>query len=203
MGEGAILSKTYDGTITAAIPQKGINYSFGTITDAEENVIPASGVLAADEETFDLGTEGISYKYDTKDVSTASKVILTATGVNNANYELVNTSCEIPGKITPADLTIKAKDTTIYYGDKNPAYCVEYEGFVEVNGVKETAETALTGTLTFSTSAYDATVAIKRHVGTYENDITPSGLSAVNGNYRITYKPATLTVNPVTVYLTA
>ena len=202
-GTEATIKKTYDGTTTVTVtPEKGTHYTFGKVTENEVE-ITASGVLDDDVDGFDLSR--LSCVYDTKDI-TASKVVLTNAEIANGNYELVNTSCDIPGQIEPANLTIRAKAKSITYGTTAPVYEAEYEGFVTVNGVPETAVTALSGNLSFRNATYNAAVPENRHVGTYTNDIIPGGYGDegdVNGNYKIHYEPATLTVTPATVTLTA
>lgn len=200
----ATITKTYDGTTAVnTAPEKNIHYTFGRITGENENEVNVSGVLPADAGTVDLSS--MSYVYDTKDV-TASTVVLTNAVINNDNYELINTECNIPGKIEPVDLTIQAEAKTITYGTVNPEYEADFIGFVTVDGITETAETVLSGSLTFNNAVYNATDSNNRHEGTYANDIIPGGYGAegdINGNYKIHYQSADLTVDPKTVYLTA
>ena len=204
-GESATITKTYDGTTEVrTTPVKETHYSFGKTTDEAGAEISASGVLERDKESFDLSSK--SYEYNTKDV-TATTVALTNALISNDDYELVNNSCDIPGKIEPANLTIKAIDTAITYGsDGSSEYEATYNGFVTAGGVTETAETALTGSLSFTNSSYNVNDANNRHVGTYVDDITPGGFGvegSVNGNYQIHYESGTLTVEAAIVYLKA
>jgi hypothetical protein len=83
-------------------------------------------------------------------------------------------------EVTPAPLTITAKDATRTFGQPNPAFSVKYRGFV--NG---DTKASLTGTLQIITPA-----TLDSPPETYP--IQPSGLSSPD--YTITYVNATLTI---------
>ena len=91
--------------------------------------------------------------------------------------------------INKAELTIKANDNTIVYGDTASDKGVTYSGFV--NGENESV---LGGELTY---AFDNYIPGSK-VGAYT--ITPAGKTS--GNYDITFDPGTLTVTQREVTLT-
>jgi sugar lactone lactonase YvrE len=91
--------------------------------------------------------------------------------------------------ITQAPLTITANDTSKLQGDPNPPLTVSYSGFVY-----DETQSNLTGEPTVVTTAITSSP-----LGAYP--ITVS--SAATGNYVITYKPGTLTINPVPPVITA
>lgn len=87
--------------------------------------------------------------------------------------------------IMPADLTVTAKDKAVTYGDPAANDGVKYSGFVEGED-----ESVLSDILAYDYQGYIQ----GSDAGKYA--ITPSGLTADNDNYEITYKPGVLTVNP-------
>lgn len=84
--------------------------------------------------------------------------------------------------INPADLTVTAEPKTVAYKEAPPVYSSKISGLVA-----DDTEEALEGELTY---LCDYTVG--KDVGEYE--ILPSGLTAKNGNYKITYIPGKLNV---------
>src|SRR5262249_45448877 len=100
---------------------------------------------------------------------------ITPAGLTSTNY----TISYVPGTLTvnAATLTVTAVNATRAYGAANPAFTVNYAGFV--NG--DTAA-GLGGTLNVTTTATAASP-----VGTYP--ITPAGLTSTN--YTISYVPGT------------
>ncbi len=106
-----------------------------------------------------------------------------------ANYTISFTGANFA--ITPATLTYIANSTNRTYGSDSPALSGKVTGFV--NG--DTLASATTGTLSFTTSATQAS-----NVGTYA--VTGSGLSANNGNYVFVQaqgNATALTINPATL----
>ncbi len=101
--------------------------------------------------------------------------------VTKKNFDTINGSATVA--ITPAQLTVTAESRNVTYKDEPPVYSSTFEGFV--NG--ENAE-VLGGTL-----SYECAYAAGSDVDEYE--IIPSGLTAENGNYVITYQPGKLTVS--------
>lgn len=100
--------------------------------------------------------------------------------VTKKNYDTQSGSATVA--ITPAQLTVTAESKNVTYKDEPPVYSSTFEGFV--NG--ENTE-ILGGTL-----SYECAYAVGSDVDEYE--IIPSGLTAENGNYEITYLPGRLTV---------
>ena len=101
--------------------------------------------------------------------------------VTKKNFDTLSGSATVA--ITPAQLTVTAESRNVTYKDEPPVYSSTFEGFV--NG--ENAE-VLGGTL-----SYECAYAVGSDVDEYE--IIPSGLTAENGNYVITYQPGKLTVS--------
>lgn len=101
--------------------------------------------------------------------------------VTKKNFDTISGSATVA--ITPAQLTVTAESRNVTYKDEPPVYSSTFEGFV--NG--ENTE-VLGGTL-----SYECAYAVGSDVDEYE--IIPSGLTAENGNYEITYQPGKLTVS--------
>lgn len=101
--------------------------------------------------------------------------------VTKKNFDTLSGSATVA--ITPAQLTVTAESRNVTYKDEPPVYSSTFEGFV--NG--ENTE-VLGGTL-----SYECAYAVGSDVDEYE--IIPSGLTAENGNYEITYQPGKLTVS--------
>lgn len=101
--------------------------------------------------------------------------------VTKKNFDTLSGSATVA--ITPAPLTVTAESRNVTYKDEPPVYSSTFEGFV--NG--ENTE-VLGGTL-----SYECAYAAGSDVDEYE--IIPSGLTAENGNYEITYQPGKLTVS--------
>jgi uncharacterized repeat protein (TIGR01451 family) len=110
--------------------------------------------------------------------STAYQESVTFTPKDTTDFATVTTSVAVT--VSPATLTITAKDATKIQGEANPTFSVSYSGFVLAQG-----PSVLGGTLKFSTKA-----TTNSPPGKY--DITPSGLTS--SNYKIQYKSGTLTV---------
>lgn len=101
--------------------------------------------------------------------------------VTKKNFDTISGSATVA--ITPAQLTVTAESRNVTYKDEPPVYSSAFEGFV--NG--ENTE-VLGGTL-----FYECAYAAGSDVDEYK--IIPSGLTAENGNYVITYQPGKLTVS--------
>ena len=89
------------------------------------------------------------------------------------NYNI--TKAEGKLSITPLAVTVTAKDYTKYVGEKDPAF-----------------EATVTGTINNDTVSYTISREKGETAGTYS--ITPAGAEA-QGNYTVTYKAGTLTIN--------
>ena len=105
-----------------------------------------------------------------------------------ASITLGGKSVSVDYTVKKAELTIKAKDNTIVYGDTASDKGVTYRGFV--NGENESV---LGGELTYTFS-----YTLGSDTGLY--NIMPEGKTS--GNYDITVTPGTLTVEPREVTLT-
>lgn len=101
--------------------------------------------------------------------------------VTKKNFDTISGSATVA--IPPAQLTVTAESRNVTYKDEPPVYSSTFEGFV--NG--ENTE-VLGGTL-----SYECAYAAGSDVDEYK--IIPSGLTAENGNYEITYQPGKLTVS--------
>lgn len=100
--------------------------------------------------------------------------------VTKKNFDTISGSATVA--ITPAQLTVTAESRNMTYKDEPPVYSSTFEGFVNGENIE-----VLGGTL-----SYECAYAAGSDVAEYE--IIPSGLTAENGNYEITYLPGRLTV---------
>ena len=149
------LSETYNGashsasTATANITE-GTTISYFTYDEETKNWVASEGVPSR----TDVGT---------------TKVKAEAT---NPNYKTA--TVEYTLDVTPASVTVKAKDTSKVYGESDPELSAEVSGLIGEDEVSYTVERE-TG----------------EKVGTYA--ITASG-EATQGNYKVEYAPATFTI---------
>ncbi len=110
--------------------------------------------------------------------------------VGNANYNDVAEK-SVWVTINKATLTCKADNKSINYNSNPPTYTATYSGW---KGSDNTS--VLSGTLSFACS-----YAKGNNPGSYT--ITPSGVTASNYNYNITFQTGTLTVNKINPTVTA
>jgi hypothetical protein len=192
---------TYPVTASGAIDENyTISYVEGMLT-----VNPVSLTITADDNSKDYGADlpALTVSYaglvngDTQaatppsasTAATSSSAVgtypITASGAIDANYNI----SYVEGTLTvnPVSLTITADDKSKDYGADLPALTVSYAGLV--NGDTQTATPPTVSTAATSSSA----------VGVYP--ITASG--AIDANYTISYVEGTLTVNPVSLTITA
>lgn len=108
-------------------------------------------------------------------------------GISSSNYVISFVNGTL--NVTAASLTVAADNKTKTYGANNPAFTATYSGFVSGEG-----PTALTGTLTFSTSATPSSP-----VGGYA--VAPSGVTS--SNYAIAFVDGSLSVTPATLTVRA
>ena len=101
--------------------------------------------------------------------------------VTKKNFDTISGSATVA--IPPAQLTVTAESRNVTYKDEPPVYSSTFEGFV--NG----ENTEVLG----ATLSYECAYAAGSDVDEYK--IIPSGLTAENGNYEITYQPGKLTVS--------
>jgi filamentous hemagglutinin family protein len=119
--------------------------------------------------------------------SDVGRYAITADGLTSENYAITYR----PGTLTvnPAPLTVTADDARRTYGAADPAFAARYAGFVLGDDAGD-----LDGDLRFATDATRSS-----DVGRYA--LTPAGLSS--GNYAISYRAGTLTVDPAPLTVTA
>jgi hypothetical protein len=111
---------------------------------------------------------------------------LTVSGASDDNYVITYAAGTLT--INPAPLTITANNAAMTYGGELPSFTDTITGLV--NG--DTASDV--GSAIFTTSATS-------HSGVGSYSVTPSG--AEDPNYRITFSPGTLTINPAALTITA
>ena len=108
---------------------------------------------------------------------------VTPSGLTSNNYTITFDNGSL--SVTPASLTVTTVDATRVYGQDNPAFAVDYAGFVNGNTASD-----LGGALAFNTAA-----ARNSPVGSYP--VMPRGLSSAN--YTITFSSGNLTVTPASL----
>ena len=156
--------KVYDGTTAATV------------------ALASADLVAGDAVTFDWANA----LFDTKDVGAAKPITvsgITLTGTDAANYVLQSASAAASAAITPARLTITARDLTKVF---NTTLSFRGDEF-RVDGLL--ADDAVTAVSLSSTGA--AKTALPGKHAIVVGDAEGSGL----GNYEITYVPGTLTVS--------
>jgi hypothetical protein len=138
--------------------------------------------------TFSSGTPAkLIVSGSTATIAGAGTYTITATQAGNSNYNSAKaTRTLIVNKVL---LIATADSKTRLYGDANPTLTVSYSGFV--NGDSKAELAAMPVATTTATSAST--------VGTY--DITLSTIT--DGNYTLTYRKGTLTVNKAALMVTA
>ncbi len=110
---------------------------------------------------------------------------------NDDNYLTEARLVTLSWSITPAPLKLIANDCSITYGD-NPTN----DGFTCEGLLGEDGASVLSGTLRYTYASYSQF----DNVGTYENEIVISGVTA--DNYDITFVPGDLTVRKKVVVVT-
>ena len=187
---GAMPSFTEAGEYTvyykASAPEHNDSYGSFTVTVAKAEpafTVPSglTAVYGSTLESVELGT-GWQWKDETLNVGVVGthKFVAVFTPEDTANYNIVE--AEVSVTVEKAQLTVKADDATIIYGEEPKDGGVTFVGFV--NG--DTAEN-LEGTLEF-TFNYDQF----GNAGSYS--ITPNGLDSAN--YEIIFVDGELTVEP-------
>ena len=189
---------TYDITVSGGSSDNyDFNYSTGTLTITKAQLTAkaanASRAYGAANPTFTVSYTGF-LNNDNAETAISSAPLATTTanatsGVGTyditvaggaaANYDITDYQSGTL-TITPAALTVKAKDAQRYVGDENPAFELEYIGFLnnETPAVLTTMPTVMT------------TATAESPVGVY--DITVSGGQAQN--YTLSYVNGKLTV---------
>ncbi len=176
-GTGTLTVNRAALTVTATLPNRTygadngsftVNYSGLVNHDAGASVVTPTVTTAATAQTA------------------AGPSAITVSGpAQTTNYDITYHAGSFA--ITPAPLTVTARDASRSYGDANPAFTAFGTGYV--NGQDD----SLLRGVTFTTAA-----TLTANVGTYT--ITPAGGSAPN--YAITqYLPGTLTINPANLLI--
>lgn len=187
-------------TVTGKNRDSKITKDYDSTTDVGETL-----VAGTDYEFEQAGTTGstgclpgdtvaITYKavYNSKDVASANKinvseVALTAAG-DSGNYILTESSksFSVAGAITPVQLTVKADNKNITYGDAAPVYTATATGFVGSDMDGESNQKTLTnGSGITLTCGYDTSDANKRKADTYGimvSDLTDTNYTLVADN---------------------
>ena len=195
------------GTLTAA------NYNFVNFTNGTLTVTPAAITVTANStnRTYGAANPSFAASYggfingDTALVISGSSVLATVAGTNSAvgtyaitaalgSLSATNYSFNfVSGTLTvnPAALSVSANDDSKTYDGNSYSggNGVSYSGLV--NGE--------TGAVLGGTLSYGGTAQGSINSGTYS--ITPSGLNS--GNYDVAYHGGTLTINPLTINVTA
>lgn len=192
VAKGATKDNTYTltakvGTLTEAvtITVKDIQITAPTVTTKSD---PTYGDVWKDIVQFTGGSAELNGK--TVEGSFYLKDAETVPNAGSQTYQIYFKSTDgaydVPAKsdsvtIAQKELTVKAKDHSITYGEVGASDGVTYEGFV--NG---DTESKLTGSLSYTYGTYTTTSAVGKY------DIIPSGLTSTN--YDIKFKNGTLTV---------
>ena len=178
-----------------------VNYSIGEITAGTLSVTPAPLTIKAndavrqyysDEPTFSFTCNGFVNGDDESVLSPIPTISTSASRTSNVgNYEIKVGETNSPNysisningtlTITPRTLTASVGNYDRTYNEENPAFEVNYVGFVGNDDVSSLNEIPTASTKATKTS----------DVGTYS--ITVSGGNA--NNYNFTYTPGTLTIN--------
>ena len=196
---GGLRSDIYEitfvaGTLTVNPKEVGLSWGNTTLTytgTAQMPTATATGLVNDDEISVTVEVTG-----DHTDVGgyTATATALTGTKVSNYTLPTANTTSF---SIVKAPLTVTANNHAITYGDAPAANGVSYTGFVN----NETSS-VLGGDLSYAYdyNQYDNVVRYNGNDEVVPYTITPNGVTS--GNYDITFKAGTLTVNPKEVRLT-
>jgi predicted outer membrane repeat protein len=169
-------------TFTATVTSGGLPVSpmvdTGTVTFQEGNTILSN--------PMPLDNNGhASFRIATL---TAADSPHTITAYFSGSPGLHPSSGSVRQTVDKVPLLVTAENRTKIYGQANPAFAVDYTGFVLGENTS-----VLSGTLSFSTTATAASP-----VGSYA--IAPSGLAS--GNYTLFFASGILTITPATLIVT-
>ncbi len=168
-------NKVYDGTTSAVINTGSATLS-GVISGDDVTLVTAGAVGA-----FVNTSAGTNKQVDVTDLSLS--------GTDAGNYTIA-TPAIATASITPAPLTVTANPATMVYGGKVPTLTETATGLVG----RDTVATALTGSLATTATSTSS-------VGDYP--ITQGTLTAVDGDYTITFTGSNLSVTPAPLTITA
>ena len=192
------------------------NYTIATNTPGKLTIEKATLNVKANNATMDYGGPMPTYSYtysgfvngdDESAIATKPSIATEATvkssfgtytitpeGAQAKNYDFSYTAGTLT--INKRILKVKANSASRVYGEENPAFTVEYDGFVN-NETKDALEVepiaSTTATAQSKTGTYDIVVSGGRSANyamTYQNGqltITPRPLKAFVGNYERPY----------------
>ncbi|HPJ46171.1 MAG TPA: MBG domain-containing protein, partial [Tenuifilaceae bacterium] len=162
-------SITFDAGVFTIAPKELIV----TATNAEKVYGSIDPVFAASYSGFEFGENQSVLTGElhlTREVGEdVDSYSITPSGLSASNYSISYVSGVLT--ITPKTLTITAENKTKVYGSDDPAFSIEYSGFVSGDDL-----TSLSGSLGYTREAGE-------DVGTYA--VTPNGYSSIN--YNINY----------------
>ncbi|MCR5716110.1 MAG: InlB B-repeat-containing protein, partial [Lachnospiraceae bacterium] len=223
----AEITREYNGEITVPDEAKALLVGEGGSHDyyAWSSVpnISASGVLVADADK--LVISGIEAVYNSKDVATetdgvvsgATKISVSEavlSGEAAGNYQLINSTFDVPAAITPKEVTVTVNNQTTTYGSAQAAYEFTLDGEIAADtetilaGFADAAQT----TIDCDYSAVETPAEGKSHnAGYYAMNINAQ-THYTNANYSFTFPTAQgnqgdsyglLTVEKKTLHYTA
>ena len=204
------------GIYEVAVACEPKNYTITTNTPGKLTIEKATLNVKANNATMDYGGPMPTYSYtysgfmngdDERAIATKPSIATEATvksdagtytitpeGAQAKNYDFSYTAGTLT--INKRILNVKANSASRMYGEENPTFTIEYDGFVN-NETKDVLEVepiaSTTATVQSKTGTYDIVVSGGRSANyamTYQNGqltITPRPLKAFVGNYERPY----------------
>ena len=153
---------------------------YGDVPPAE-HACTITGFIDGEDESVVSGTCGYACTYAQFGDVGKYPIEVDHSGLSAANY--VFAAAETPGQLTvsPKSATVTAKDASKVYGEGDPPFKAEVAGTLNGDSL---------------TNGFARAAGEDVREGGYE--IRPTG-DAVQGNYAVTYVPATLTIDPASV----
>ncbi|MFZ4859985.1 MAG: MBG domain-containing protein, partial [Desulfuromonadaceae bacterium] len=175
---------TSDGTLAVGIASQ--NIVFNPLAVAEYGDAPftvtASGGASGNPVVFSSSdTRVATVSGSTVTIVGAGEAVITASQAGNDGY--ASASAEQTLTVNRAILLVSAVNARRSYGEQNPAFNVNYSGFVNND-----TQAVLSGTAAITTTA-----SIDSPTGSYT--IVPSAGTLSSANYRAQFAPATLAVD--------
>ena len=171
------------GTLTIVAAQRTTELSvtsYNGVYDAKKYTITVNGTVAGDQVaySYDGGKTWVTDLKEYKNVTKGSVAIQVK--VTNTNYTPSETILNGTVTITPFPLVVTAEDKSKVFGEKDPKLTATETSGVE--GKEKPDNQKIERTMTREAG---------ENVGNYK--ITASG-ETTQGNYKVTYKPGTLTI---------
>ena len=171
------------GTLTIVAAQRTTELSvtsYNGVYDAKKHTITVNGTVTGDQVaySYDGGKTWVTDLKEYKNVTKGSVAIQVK--VTNTNYTPSETILNGTVTITPFPLVVKADDKSKVFGEKDPKLTATETSGVE--GKEKPDSQKIERTMTREAG---------ENVGNYK--ITASG-ETTQGNYKVTYKPGTLTI---------